>query len=290
MGHNLDREAILSAVSKGQFKPDRKRLKTTEYENLDHYLLVWFNQARACNTPISGPVLFEKGAELAQELGLTDFKMDRGWIDRFKDRHGIGMKVISGEAASAPTETTVEWRGKELQDVLKEYYEDILNADETGLFYKRLPNKTLALKGDTCTGQKIPKERISILVAANMDGSQKLPPLIIGKFERPRNIPASEHLSLREIAAQSEKTPFELEEDEDEDIESGKEQAIVSNNEAESAISTLRLYLQQHESTPEDLTLLNNMERRLSKIMTTAKKQSSIKSFFKPIQKDSHQM
>ena len=50
-----DREAILSAVSKGQFKPDRKRLKTTEYENLDHCLLVWFNQARACNTPISGP-------------------------------------------------------------------------------------------------------------------------------------------------------------------------------------------------------------------------------------------
>ncbi|KAK3769156.1 hypothetical protein RRG08_052536 [Elysia crispata] len=79
--------------------------------------------------------------------------------------------------------------------------------------------------------------------------------------------------------------------DEDEDIESGKEQEIVSNNEAESAISTLRLYLQQHESTSEDLsTLLNNMERRLSKIMTTAKKQSSIKSFFKPIQKDSHQM
>ena len=105
-----------------------------------------------------------------------------------------------------------------------------------------------------------------------------------------RNIPASEHLSLREIAAQSEKTPFELEEDEDEDIESGKEQEIVSNNEAESAISTLRLYLQQHESTSEDLTLLNNMERRLSKIMTTAKKQSSIKSFFKTIQKDSHQM
>ena len=163
------------------------RLKTTEYENLDHCLLVWFNQARACNTPISGPVLFEKGAELAQELGLTDFKMDRGWIDRFKDRHGIGMKVISGEAASAPTETTVEWRGKELQDVLKEYNEkDIFNADETGLFYKCLPNKTLALKGDTCTGQKIPKERISILVAANMDGSEKLPLLIIGKFERPR--------------------------------------------------------------------------------------------------------
>ncbi|GFR67839.1 tigger transposable element-derived protein [Elysia marginata] len=98
------------------------------------------------------------------------------------------MKVISDEAASAPTETTAEWGGKELQDVQREYNEkDIFNADETGLFfYKCLPNKTLALKGDTCTGQKIPKERISILVAANMDGSKKLPLLIIGTFERPR--------------------------------------------------------------------------------------------------------
>ncbi|GFR86661.1 tigger transposable element-derived protein 4 [Elysia marginata] len=100
----------------------------------------------------------------------------------------------------------------------------------------------------------------------------------------------TKHLSLREIAAQSEKTPFELEEDEDEDIESGKEQAIVSNNEAESAISTLRLYRQQHETSSEDLTLLNNMERRLSKIMTTAKKAVRHQVFFKPIQKDSHQM
>ena len=43
-----DREAILSAVSKGQFKPDRKRLKTTEYENLDHCLLVWLTELRPC--------------------------------------------------------------------------------------------------------------------------------------------------------------------------------------------------------------------------------------------------
>ncbi|GFR67835.1 tigger transposable element-derived protein 4, partial [Elysia marginata] len=81
--HLYKRVSLFSSASNmgvepGQFKPVRKRLKATEYENLDHCLLVWFNQARAFNTPISGPVLFEKGAELAQELGLTDFKMDRG--------------------------------------------------------------------------------------------------------------------------------------------------------------------------------------------------------------------
>ena len=107
-----DKEAIMSAFSTGQFKPDRKRPKTTGHKELDRCLLVWFNQACASNTPISGPMLFEKGKELAKELDLTDFQMSRGWVDRFKDRHGIGLKVISGEAASAPTETTgVERKG-----------------------------------------------------------------------------------------------------------------------------------------------------------------------------------
>ena len=55
---------------------------------------------------------FEKGKELAQKLGLTDFQKNRGWIDRFELRLGIGMKIISGEAASAPAHNNrVERKG-----------------------------------------------------------------------------------------------------------------------------------------------------------------------------------
>ncbi|GFO02826.1 tigger transposable element-derived protein 4 [Plakobranchus ocellatus] len=84
-----DKDAIMSALTKGDFQPDRKRLKTTGYEELDRCLHIWFNQARASKTPISGPTLFDKGEELAKELGLTDFSMTRDWIDRFKLRHGM---------------------------------------------------------------------------------------------------------------------------------------------------------------------------------------------------------
>jgi hypothetical protein len=31
--------------------------------------------------------------------------------------------------------------------------EDIFNADETGLFFKALPDKTLAPKGEACKGE-----------------------------------------------------------------------------------------------------------------------------------------
>jgi hypothetical protein len=96
------------------------------------------------------------------------------------------MKVVCGEAGSVSKETTDKWKQSELQEILKQFEpKNIYNADETGLFYKCVPNRTLAEKGDACSGYKIPKERISILFAANMDGD-KLPLLAIGKFEKPR--------------------------------------------------------------------------------------------------------
>jgi hypothetical protein len=42
------------------------------------------------------------------------------------------------------------------------------------------------LKGDPCNGGKNSKERITVLLACNADGTDKLPPLVIGKSEDPR--------------------------------------------------------------------------------------------------------
>ena len=92
------------------------------------------------------------------------------------------MKVVCGEAGSVSKEITDKWKQSELQEILKQFEpKNIYNADEMGLFYKCIPNRTLAEKEDACSGYKIPKERISILFAANMDGD-KLPLLATGKF------------------------------------------------------------------------------------------------------------
>jgi len=47
-------------------------------------------------------------------------------------------------------------------------------------------DKTLAFKGERCSGGKQSKERVTLLVGANMDGSEKLPLLMIGKSSNPR--------------------------------------------------------------------------------------------------------
>lgn len=64
--------------------------------------------------------------------------------------------------------------------------EEILNADETGLFYNLTPDKTLKFKGEQCKGGKLSKTRITVLVAANMTGLCKKKLLVIGKANKPR--------------------------------------------------------------------------------------------------------
>jgi hypothetical protein len=49
-----------------------------------------------------------------------------------------------------------------------------------------LPDGTLALKGETCHGGKIAKERLMVLLCTNSDGSNKRVPIDIVKSTKPR--------------------------------------------------------------------------------------------------------
>jgi hypothetical protein len=63
---------------------------------------------------------------------------------------------------------------------------DIFNADESGLFFSILPEKTYAFKDDSCHRGKRSKDAITVLVCANMDGCGTVPLLVTGKSEKPR--------------------------------------------------------------------------------------------------------
>ena len=59
--------------------------------------------------------------------------------------------------------------------------ENIFNADEFGLFYQFLPNKTLHLKGEKCSGGKHSKDRLTGLATGNACG-ERIQMFAIGKF------------------------------------------------------------------------------------------------------------
>jgi hypothetical protein len=62
--------------------------------------------------------------------------------------------------------------------------QNIFNADETDLFYRALPDKTFSYKGESCSGGKIVKERLTVLLCVSMSG-EKLKQLVIGKTVKP---------------------------------------------------------------------------------------------------------
>ena len=55
---------------------------------------------------------------------------------------------------------------------------DIYNADEFGLFYQCVPNKTYQLKSEKYSGGKLSKVRITDMASANAAGD-KLPMSVI---------------------------------------------------------------------------------------------------------------
>lgn len=59
----------------------------------------------------------------------------------------------------------------------------IFNANETGPFWQMLLLQILGTRGDKCCGGQQGKTRITVLLAANMDASLKLRPLVIGKIK-----------------------------------------------------------------------------------------------------------
>ena len=65
--------------------------------------------------------------------------------------------------------------------------EQLYNADETALYWRMMPNKTLAGASETAApGHKKVKDRVSLLACSNATGSHKLPLLLIGKSQNPR--------------------------------------------------------------------------------------------------------
>ena len=182
-----NKRKTLEAFESSTFRPDRKRLRTAAHTDVEEALLLWFKQARSQGVPVSGPILQLKARELAAALGHRGFRCSTGWLERFKTRHGIAFRQMSGEATSVTNDMTADWLEVKLPALLREYQPvDIFNADKTGLFWKCLPDKTLHMKGEQCSGGKKSKERITVLVCANMTGTEKLPLLVIGKFAKQR--------------------------------------------------------------------------------------------------------
>jgi hypothetical protein len=126
-------------------------------------------------------------------------KWSNGWLDRFKRRYNIKEYKQHGEGASAEVNTLSAIQQMDNLRLECSNYRpcDIFNMDETGLFWKLQPDRSLATK--QTSGGKKSKDRITIALCANGDGSEKLNPWIIGRSKNPRCFKSINRNNLRVI-------------------------------------------------------------------------------------------
>ncbi|XP_034938293.1 tigger transposable element-derived protein 4-like [Chelonus insularis] len=121
--------------------------------------------------------------------GSDNLKFSTGWVDKFKKRHGIRCISMHGEKLSADT-TAAEVFKKNLQSITSISglpLDKIYNCDETGLFLKIMPKRTLASKSEkSASNRKLAKTRSTIMMCSNASGTHKLPLFVIGKSKSPR--------------------------------------------------------------------------------------------------------
>nr|XP_022902385.1 tigger transposable element-derived protein 1-like [Onthophagus taurus] len=151
--------------------------------------------------PIDGKHIKEKALRIYNQLQELEpptslqatkklaLNASEGWLTGFIKRHAFHNVKIKGEVASADENAAKTFPDK-LAKIVEEgghTPEQIFNADETGLFWKKMPERTYIAKSEKLAGGfKAAKVRVTLLLCSNASGDKMLKLLLINKFLMPR--------------------------------------------------------------------------------------------------------
>ncbi|GBN02041.1 Tigger transposable element-derived protein 4 [Araneus ventricosus] len=139
------------------------------------------------NVPISRPFIIEKSLQFAKALGYDEFRGSNGWLEKFKRRHGIMAKAISGESKDVDDNDNENWIPEILSNILKDYKpENIFNADETALFFQCWPQKTFTFEKEKMLWRKTKQSKINCHVRCKYDWTSEIDTIVIGRSNNPR--------------------------------------------------------------------------------------------------------
>ena len=111
--------------------------RNVKYPQMESALVEWF-LSHQDRVNVSGDLIKEKAALFLDNLYPEHdvFEFSNGWLESFKERHGIKSFRRFGESGSVDM-TLIEKSLPDIRETLDKYeWKDIYNMDETGLFYR----------------------------------------------------------------------------------------------------------------------------------------------------------
>nr|XP_012139070.1 PREDICTED: jerky protein homolog-like isoform X1 [Megachile rotundata] len=185
--------AVISTfVEKSMFEKERRKLVGPVYDELGQHLLTWFTERRTLGDRLTDALILEKATELKNTLpSCSNFKLSRGWLAKFKRRHGIRIVNIRKEQAKVIKEK-VDTFNNNLKKLIAEKnisIENIYNMAETRLVWKALPTSNSAGEQDKIIRDyKLQNDKITIALCTNALGINKIMPLVIYKYKNPSSL------------------------------------------------------------------------------------------------------
>lgn len=198
---------------------NQKRRTHVEHPELESALSHWLLVSSHTTPRIQGDLIKEKGRVFARLLGVENkISFSNGWLTGFKKRHAMllaatdasgsapSLSLAAAAAIAAPAMPGTDSAGDvvdattgvsavdfglwTIQQIAQEYHaRDIFNVDETGLFYamtpekavRRGPNTSASAKTANGAASKALKEKLTLLLAVNADGSERFDPIFLGR-------------------------------------------------------------------------------------------------------------
>ncbi|KAF1473303.1 Tigger transposable element-derived protein 5, partial [Megadyptes antipodes antipodes] len=178
----------------GEVGTQRKKMRLANEEEIDRAVYAWFLALRQHGVPLSGPLIQAQAEAFARQIYGPEctFKASHGWFWRWQKRHGISSQRIYGEGGlpaepeRAPA-ACPETLPMPAADAGGYGDEQIYNANVTGLYWKLLPGQAGRVTA-TARRRPAPRERVTVLLAANLTGSHKLKPLVVGGLRDPPSL------------------------------------------------------------------------------------------------------
>ncbi|XP_043291812.1 tigger transposable element-derived protein 1-like isoform X1 [Cervus canadensis] len=188
-------EHVKSAVSMMSTIISKRRGKAME--EMEKLLSMWLQDQHQRRAPLNIMLIQEKAKSLYEDLKKKygeesdgpSFNASCGWFYRFKARANLHNVKVSDEAMSADMAAA-----REFPDILREIIdegaylpEQVFNVDETGLYWKRMPDRSYISKEEKLMpGYKAAKDRLTLLFGGNASGDMKLKPLLVYHSESPK--------------------------------------------------------------------------------------------------------
>ena len=180
-----------------------KKIKSSAYPQVEQSLVKYIELRRSLlsrdKCGLSWISLKSKAVEFAEKL-LSDeeyreFRSSDGWLDRTLKRHnliGVNLHGESGDMSHEEAEQKMECFRREFATILdanKISLDRVWNADQSGLYYQKLPNHIYCNPEERVTlrGVKLMKDksRITLMFCSSPTGD-KIPIAVVGTSKRPQ--------------------------------------------------------------------------------------------------------